>query len=343
MLKKIIYIAGFFITLAILWTGTEYVYLKRLYIYSPVPSTSSVLDNVYARLYKVHNAYKLNNQSFFIKPANASTEDTKAKAYIAVDNDNGNILDSYNEKQQLPIASLTKIMTAVVALDLASPDERFTVTQNAADQIPTKIGIQTGEQMTLRELLHASLMTSANDATEEIKEGIDTLYGTPVFIDATNKKAELIGLTSTHFSNPQGFDSDHNYSTVSDLAVLAHYALTEYPMIEEIVRKDHLVLPADQYHHQFDLYNWNGLLDVYPGVYGIKIGNTGQAGTTTIVGSRREGKNVLVVVLGTPNVLERDKAAATLLDNTFENEWKLEPVRIEEDSLREKYASWHLY
>ncbi len=234
-------------------------------------------------------------------------------------------------------------MTAVIALDLAKPSDLITVSANAADQIPTKIGVYKGEQMTIEELLHASLMTSANDATQAILEGIDKQYGTPVFIDAMNRKAELIGLTDTHFTNPQGFDSNKNYSTVSDLAILAHYALTEYPMIADIVKKDHLILPANSDHHQFDLYNWNGLLGVYPGVYGIKIGNTGDAGTTTIIGAQREDKNVLVVVLGTPNVLKRDQVAATLLDNTFENEWGLDRIDVTEDALREKYGTWHLY
>ncbi len=99
MLKKNVYIAGFLTIFALLWTGTEYIYNKNLYINSPVPSTDSVRDNVYARLYKIHNAYKLNDQPFFIKPAKASTKDIDAKAYIAVDNNTGDVLDSFNEKK----------------------------------------------------------------------------------------------------------------------------------------------------------------------------------------------------------------------------------------------------
>src|SRR5258706_13802462 len=154
--------------------------------------------------------------------------------------------------------------------------------------------------MTLAELLHAMLMTSANDAAQVIQDGINTKYHENVFTRAMNEKALFLGLKDSRFDNPQGFDSINNFSSAHDLALLAHYALTNYPLIGKIVQKDYTQLPANQYHKLFDLYNWNGLLDVYPNVYGVKIGNTGRAGTTMVVGSQRAGKDIVVILLGAP-------------------------------------------
>lgn len=86
------------------------------------------------------------------------------------------------------------------------------------------------------------------------------------------------------------------------MAVLSYYALKNYPLLAEIVKKDYVRLPANEYHKQFDLYNWQGLLGVYPNVFGLKIGNTDAAGTTTSIAAERDGKRILVVLLGAPDV-----------------------------------------
>src|SRR5690606_3687251 len=93
-------------------------------------------------------------------------------------------------------------------------------------------------------------------------------------------------------------------------------------------------------HKQFDLYNWNGLLGVYPGASGVKIGNTGDAQKTTIVTAERNGKKLLVVVLGAPGVLERDMWAAELLDLGFEKQYGMAPINVTEEQLRAKYKTW---
>ena len=155
-----------------------------------------------------------------------------------------------------------------------------------------------------------------------------------------NEKAAIVGLKNTHFMNPQGFDDSQHYSTVEDLALLTHYALTNYPLIAEIVKKDYVHLEANNTHRQFDLYNWNGLLDVYPNVMGVKIGNTDMAGTTTIVLSEREGKRMLAILLGAPNVLKRDIWTAGLLDMGFEKTKGLQPIEVSESDLAAKYATW---
>ncbi|RJQ27806.1 D-alanyl-D-alanine carboxypeptidase [Candidatus Parcubacteria bacterium] len=264
-------------------------------------------------------------------------------SYVVVDYDTGEILAEKNMSEKQQVASLTKIMTAIVSLDLASPQEIFSVSGGAAMINPTKIGVVEGQKMTLSELLQATLLTSANDAAEVIKEGIDNKYGKESFIKAMNGKASFIGLKNTRFDNPQGFDSENNYSTAYDLAVLSGYALKNYPLIAETVRKDYEFLSENENHKQFDLYNWNGLLDVYPNIKGIKIGNTDRAGYTTIVMSERENKRVLVVLLGAPGVIDRDLWASQLLDIGFNKQANLASVNITEQELQTKYSTWKFW
>ncbi len=332
------FIAGLMIgCLAATFTHLGFIPAKLL---SPLPVNYNIFDAVKPKLKERVDNFKLYKKPSLIQPVSAGNTYDEAAAYAVVDYDTGEIIAEKSLLHKLPIASLTKVMSAVIALDLAEPDESFTVTRYAAQRIPTKIGVVPGEKMTLRELLHASLLTSANDATEVIREGIDTKYGGPVFIKAMNEKASIIGMKSSRFTNAQGFDDTDHYSSVEDLAVLTHYALTQYPLIAEIVQKDYAFLSANADHKQFDLYNWNGLIGVYPNVMGVKIGNTDAALTTSIVVSERGGKKILAVVLGAPDIVKRDMWGSSLLDLGFEITKNLQPVNVKEEDLRAKYASW---
>lgn len=305
---------------------------------SPQPVKADVIT---PKLQQKTNFYQLHKPVSILPIAYATMDNTlDTTAYSVIDYDNGNIIVEKNGSQKVPVASLTKVMTATVALDLASPDDVFTISNRAAHAIPTHIAMIAGQKMTLSELLHALLMTSANDAGTVIKEGIDKRYGQGTFVTAMNTKANFIGLLDSHFDNPQGFDSQNNYSTANDLAILSHYALTNYPLIAEIAQKDYIELPADTNHKKFKLYNWNGLLDVYPNVEGLKIGNTDAAGKTMIAISTRNDKKILAVLLGAPGVLERDMSTGALLDIGFATVANLPKVNVTEEQLRAKYATW---
>lgn len=316
--------------------------IKPLRIVAPVPEkTDTFFDVITPKLERVENTYSLHEEIDLLPKANAAAEYDDASAYAVIDLESGKVLAEKNLTKRLSIASITKVMTAIVALDLAEPSERFTVSKQAAAKIPTKIVVKPGEQLTLEELLEASLMASANDATEVIKEGIDAKYGEEIFLRAMNEKALLLDLEGTSFANAQGFDDSANYSTVEDLAILSHYALKHYPLISEIAGKDQSVLPEDSYHGEFEFYNWNGLIGVYPNVTGLKIGNTEAAGKTTVVVSEREGKSMLAIVLGAPGIVERDLWAAALLDEGYQTSMGFTPVNVTEEELRAKYRSWY--
>ncbi|QQG44487.1 MAG: D-alanyl-D-alanine carboxypeptidase [Candidatus Roizmanbacteria bacterium] len=309
--------------------------------YSYVEKNNS-FDQVKLRLHQIPNTYKLKTDSAILSSVYAESYDG-ASAYAVVDLDSGEVLFEKSLSQRLPVASLTKIMTAITSLDLSSPDEVFTATDRVALVIPTRIGITPGQKLSLEELLHAGLLTSANDAMEVIKDGIDAKYGKGTFVAAMNEKAKFIGLKNTHFDNPQGFDSLKNYSTVEDLAVLSHYALMNYPIINSITRKNYQFLPPNQNHPQFDLYNWNGLVGVYPNTIGLKIGNTNDAGMTSVVVSERGGKRLLVIVLGAPDVTKRDLWAAELLDMGYSKVLGLPQVAVTEEQLQQKYSTWKFW
>ena len=316
----------------------------KLPIISPLSyaNRQDVFVSILPKLEKIPNQFSLHKKTTLIAKsyAGSTTEYDKAASYIAVNYDTGEIIASKNSDQKLPIASITKIATAVTALDLADSTELFTASSIAASEIPTKIGLVPGQKLTLSELLHALLLTSANDAAQMIREGIDEKYSSDVFIKAMNAKAKFLGLKNTSFANPQGFDSKNNYSTVEDLAILTHYALNNYPLISEIVKKDYAFLEKNANHKQYDLYNWNGLLGVYPNIEGVKIGNTDKAGKTTAVVSQRNGKKIIAILLGAPGVLERDLWTAQLLDYSFSENFGLNEVGITEDNLRAKYSTW---
>lgn len=279
------------------------------------------------------------DRSFFVPQAAAGGGYEGASGYALIDFDTGEVLLSKNLSEKLPIASLTKIMTAVVALDLANPDEQFRVSENAAAQVPTKVMLKSGEKYSLKDLIASLLISSANDSAQVLREGIDAKYGEDVFVKAMNHKAKVLGLENTRFTNPQGFDNRNHRSTAADLGILSVYAIKNYPLIGQTVSLQTLDLTDGGRDMRFYLQNWNGLLGVYPGAAGIKIGNTGKAGYTTIVLSEREGKTLLAVLLGAPGVLERDLWTAELLDEGF-GKLGISPAGITEEILRQKYSSW---
>lgn len=330
------------LTLVFLMVALPHVGLHTT-MFSPLPSKIDSFDRVIPKLDQVKNYYQIKKHPALVEGALASSDFDLAKSYIVTNFDTGEIIAEKDGGEKLPIASVTKIMSALVALDLASPSEMFSVSRKAAQETPTRLALSVGDQLSLEELLNAALLTSANDCAEVIKEGIDQKYGEGTFIRAMNTKAKLLGLTSSFFTNPQGFDDGNPYSSSEDLAVLAHYALTNYPLIAAIVSRDHGELTPTPTHHKYEyLNNWNGLVGVYPGIEGVKIGDTDMAGNTTVVVSERGGKKILVVLLGAPGVLERDMWAAELLDSGFSH-YGLDPVNINQSQLMAKYSTWKYF
>ncbi len=224
---------------------------------------------------------------------------TAAEA-LAVDLDTLRPLYRLNDTVQRPPASLVKLMTVAVALDRLRPGAVLTVPDGApsvaADVGGTAMGLVPGERLSLRDLLYGMLLPSGNDAAYTIANAV--AGSQDAFAGLMNVKAGQLGLTGTHYVQGYGLDADGQYSTAWDLARLARYDLAHYPLVDQIVRTAHHVLPAGPTYPAFDLYNTNKLLGVYPGAFGVKTGTTPNAGQNLVAAIQRNGHRVLIVIMG---------------------------------------------
>lgn len=233
-------------------------------------------------------------------------------AYL-VDVDSRQVLWERDPDTPRAPASLTKLMTAMVAVDDAgSLDRVVTVTRGATQVVPTVMGLTAGERLTVRELLEGMLLESGNDAAEALAQGI---VPRDRFIRQMNLKARAIGLTETHFVNPSGLDEDGHEMSARDLVDEAAYLDAYYPDLAAIAATKELTIPATADHKAFYAQNLNRMLWTYPGVNGLKTGLTDNAGGCWLATATRSGRHLIVVVLNATGQSFND--AATLLDYGF--------------------------
>lgn len=210
-------------------------------------------------------------------------------------------------------ASLTKLMTAMVAVDDAgSLDYVVTVTKAATQVVPSVMGLSPGERLTVRELLAGLLLDSGNDAAEALAQGI---VSRDRFIRQMNLKAHAIGLTETHFVNPSGLDADGHQMSAHDLVHEAAYLDAYYPQIASIAATKDISIPATPDHKAFYPHNLNRMLWTYPGDTGLKTGLTDNAGGCWLATATRGGRHLVVVVLNDTGLSADD--AAMLLNYGF--------------------------
>lgn len=233
-----------------------------------------------------------------------------ALAAVVIEESSGRVLYAKNATVRRSIASTTKIMTAIVALANGDIEEDVIVSKRAASIGGSVIGLQTGERFTLKEMLYAMLMISANDAAIAVAEHIGGTV--ECFAEMMNKKAESLGAADSHFVTPHGLDVADQYSTAYDVAIITRYALT-IPIFAEIVSNTTYYIPGH------NLYNTNELLQSYPGVDGVKTGYTGKAGRCLVTTIQKDDMRIISVVLGSPTRTARANASKALLDYAFEN------------------------
>jgi D-alanyl-D-alanine carboxypeptidase (penicillin-binding protein 5/6) len=229
-----------------------------------------------------------------------------AKAAILMDRQTGLVLWSYNADTELPMASTTKIMTAMVIIDHGSDqlDQLVTVSQHAAATGGSSL-LAAGDMLSLHDLLVSALLRSSNEATVAAAEYL-TGGNVQRFVDWMNEKAKNLGLSHTHFVNPHGL-FDHkmgaqHYTTARELAIITRYALTDYPLIRQIVASKHLVVNIAP-RGTIRLDNHNKILgDEVPGcaaeVDGVKTGFVNQSGKCLVSSATLDGWQIIAVVLG---------------------------------------------
>lgn len=249
-----------------------------------------------------------------------------ASAALLMDSDTGNILFDLHGEQALPMASTTKMMTALIALRSGKLDEMVTVGQDALNEVVNNNGstaqLVPGDKLTLQDLLYGLLLPSGDDAAVAIA---DALGGTSQnFVNTMNLYALRLHLFSTHYINPDGltyYDANHqplpgHYSTAYDLARLAHY-LMAIPLFAKIVQTQTYIVPATNLHHSYKWQTTNDLLPNYKGTTGVKTGHTIEAGYCLVFSATRNGHNLIGVVLNEGSLALRLKDAEGLLNWGF--------------------------
>ncbi|USB35043.1 D-alanyl-D-alanine carboxypeptidase family protein [Paenibacillus sp. YPG26] len=238
---------------------------------------------------------------------------THARAASLIDVTSGRIIYSVKGDQILPIASLTKIMTAIVAIEHGRLNDMVKVGKNAFAKEGSSLYLKLGEQMTLNNLLYGLMLRSGNDAASAIAEHVGG--SEEGFVYLMNEKARQLGLAHSHFSNPHGLDTQAHYSSANDLAKLTAYALHN-PVFREIVRTKVKTAPNPNDPWEYKWANKNKMLRLYDGADGVKTGYTKIARRCLVSSATRSGQQLAVVTL---NDGDDWNDHAKLLDFGFSN------------------------
>ena len=232
------------------------------------------------------------------------------QAAFLVDLDARQVLWQRDAETARAPASLTKMVTAMVAVDDAgSLDHMVTVDKQETQVVPSVMGLTAGEQVSVRDLLYGLFLDSGNDAAEALAGGI---VPRDRFIRQMNQKAKSIGLTASHFVNPSGLDAAGHGMSAHDLAHVAAYLDQYYPALATIASTRDVAIAATAQHKAFYPHNLNPLLWSYPGATGLKTGLTDNAGGCIVATATRNGRHLVAVVL---NATLHSAADATVLLN----------------------------
>ena len=217
-----------------------------------------------------------------------------ASAAVLIEMESGDVIIERNASARLPMASTTKIMTALVALELAPSDTRIIVDAAAVGAEGSSVYLCAGEVLTLEQLLYALLLESANDAALAIAIGL--CGSVEAFADLMNRKAEALGLTDTHFVNPHGLDDKAHYTTARELATVTQAAL-QNELFARIVSTRRATIPHAENPTGRLLINHNKLLRTYPDCVGVKTGYTTRSGRCLVSAATRDGVTLIAVTL----------------------------------------------
>ena len=215
-----------------------------------------------------------------------------ARNAIALDAKTKEVLWDQNGYEIVPMASTTKILTCLIAINYGNLERKVTISKNAASIRGSTVGFRPGEEVTMRELLFGLMFRSGNDAAIAIAEDIGgSIEG---FSNIMNDFAKSLGILDSHFESPHGLDSAKHYSSAYDLAILTSKAM-EYPEFRECVGEK--TISKDKYNFTRDYSNINKILHRIPDANGVKTGYTGGAGKCLVSSVNHNGRNIIIVVL----------------------------------------------
>ena len=243
-----------------------------------------------------------------------------SRSSVVIDRNTNTILYGKNENTRRKMASTTKIMTAIIIIENCNLDETIEISKKAAGTGGSRLGLKTGDKITIRDLLYGLMLRSGNDAAVALAE--HTSGNVENFAELMNQKSVNLGLTNTHFETPHGLDSDEHYTTAYELAILSNYALNN-KIFAQIVGTKSYTVTINGYPKQ--LSNTNELLGNFNGIYGIKTGFTNGANRCLVTACKRGNMDIICVVLGADTKKFRTQDSIKLINYIFDN---FEPVDI---------------
>ena len=271
------------------------------------------------------------NMSIETASGNTSSLNLNSRSCIVIDRLTKTILYGKNEYSKVKMASTTKIMTGIVIIENCDLNTTVEVSKKAAGTGGSRLGLKTGDKITIRDLLYGLLLCSGNDAAVALAEA--TAGSIQGFSDLMNKKAEDLGLTNTHFESPHGLDSDGHYTTAYELALLSDYALKNNTFLNIVGTKNYTITING---YPKNLSNTNELLGNLNGVYGVKTGFTNGANRCLVTACKRGNMDIICVVLGADTKKFRTTDSIKLIEYTFKN---YEYVNIAEQ-INKEFAKW---
>ncbi|MBR5285372.1 MAG: D-alanyl-D-alanine carboxypeptidase [Clostridia bacterium] len=239
-----------------------------------------------------------------------------ARCMTVIDAKSGNVLFSHNAHERRGMASTTKIMTALVAIESQSPDSEFVIPKEAVGIEGSSVYLKEGERLTLRELLYCLLLESGNDAATAIAISIGG--SEEEFVGLMNERAKELGLADTSFANPHGLSADNHYTTAHDLAIITAAAM-EYPLFREIVATKSHSVRYDGAENGRRLVNHNKLLFSADHVIGVKTGYTKRDGKCLVSAAEKDGMTLIAVTLQDAFPTSTHKALLDYAFSSFES------------------------
>lgn len=263
------------------------------------------------------------NQTLFVNAEKLDFAD-EAKSAILIERDTGEVLYAKNEHEKLPPASMTKIMTMLLIMEAIDKgdlklEEKIRVSERASSMGGSQLFLETGEEMSVSDLLKGIAIASGNDASVALAERI--AGSEEMFVKMMNDKAKQLNLKNTHFVNSSGLPADNHYSTAYDTAIISkqllkYESITEYTSIyEDYLRKGE---PTE-----FWLVNTNKLVRFYPGVDGLKTGYTNEAKYCLAATAKKDDMRMIAVVMGAETSKKRNAIISNMLDYGF-NQYETE-------------------
>lgn len=232
---------------------------------------------------------------FFYPVSGQASIDVSGNNALLLEQKTGRVLFEKNAHEKASIASITKIMTAIIAIESGKMDEKATASRKAIYTEGSSIYLEQGEKMTIKDLVYGLMLRSGNDAAIAISEHIGG--SEEGFVHLMNEKAKWLGMTNTNFDNPHGLDSDNHYSTAYDMAILMQYAMQN----EEFAK----ISGTTDYLSESRTYSWKNknklLTQFYEYCTGGKTGYTRKTGRTLVTSAEKEGMQLIAVTLNAPD------------------------------------------